>query len=212
LKLSTRLKQSKKREKSIAQSMDQQGGKQNSKSSDMEVGEHMKMVEPREKFAQKSKDIMETPGRNLSAAIIRNTKKARKREQDPPKKSRSMKKKGLLKFFGEGPWVPAPTTKGKPIKAVTKRRDNISNGNTDSKKREPVKSDKSAQRKKTRSDNKESEKHEVNLKRRETTPLKTKRKKADSAKKKKKKKDMEKSKSPEDGGKKAMFAETVGKE
>jgi hypothetical protein len=72
--------------------------------------------------------------------------------------------------------------------------------------------DESAQRKKTRSDDEESEKHEVNLERMEKTPLKTKGKRDDSAKKNKKKKDKEKSKSPKEGGKKAKFAETVGKE
>jgi hypothetical protein len=43
-------------------------------------------------------------------------------------------------------------------------------------------------------------------------PFKTKGKRDDSAKQKKKKKDTEKSKSPKEGGKKATFAETVGKE
>ncbi len=76
-----------------------------------------------------------------------------------------MRKKGLLKFFGEGPLVLVPTTEGTPIKAVTKRRDKRSNGNTNSKKRESVELEKSAQRKKTRSDDKELEKHEVDLKR-----------------------------------------------
>jgi hypothetical protein len=65
--------------------MDQQGGKQTSKSGNKEVGEHMKMAELREKLARKSKDITETPTRNLSGAITPNTKKASKREQDPPK-------------------------------------------------------------------------------------------------------------------------------
>jgi hypothetical protein len=67
-------------------------------------------------------------------AITPNAKKASKREQDPPKKSRSMRKKGLLKFFGEGPRMPAPTTEGTPIKAVTKRRDKRFDGDTNSNK------------------------------------------------------------------------------
>ncbi len=46
----------------------------------------MKMKKPREKSAQKSGDIIETPARNLLVAIIPNVKKASKREQDPPKK------------------------------------------------------------------------------------------------------------------------------
>ncbi len=121
----------------------------------------MKKAKSREKSAQKSGDITKTPARNLSAAIMPNAKKASEREQDPPQKSRSMRKKGLLKFFGEGPCVPAPTTEGTLIKAVTKWRDKRSGGNTNSKKRESVKSDESAQRKKTRSDEEESEKHEV---------------------------------------------------
>jgi hypothetical protein len=44
------------------------------------------MAEPREKSAQKSRDIIETPVRNLSTAITPKAKKASKREQDPPKK------------------------------------------------------------------------------------------------------------------------------
>ncbi len=42
--------------------------------------------------------------------------------------------------------MPAPTKEGTPIKAVLKRRDKRSNGNTNSKKRESVKLDKSIQR------------------------------------------------------------------
>ncbi len=127
LKQRTWDKQSKKREENqLHGQMDQQGGKQTSKSGNKEVGEHMKMAEPREKLARKSKDITETQTRNLLAAITPNAKKASNREQDLPQKSRSMRKKGLLKFFGEGPHMPAPTTEGTPtpIKAVTKRRDN----------------------------------------------------------------------------------------
>ncbi len=125
----------------------------------------MKMAEPREKMARKSRDITEAPTRNLLGAIIPKTKKASKREQDLPKKSKSMRKKELLKFFEEGPFMLVPTMEGTLIKAVTKRRDKRSDGNTNSKKRESVKSDKSAQRKKTGSDDEESEKHEVDLKR-----------------------------------------------
>ncbi len=40
----------------------------------------MKMAEPREKLAQKSRDIMETSERNLLAAITPNAKKANERE------------------------------------------------------------------------------------------------------------------------------------
>ncbi len=61
--------------------------------------------------------------------------------------------------------MPVPTTEGTPLKAVTKRRDKRSNGSTDSKKRKPAELDESAQRNKTRSDDKELEKHEVELKR-----------------------------------------------
>jgi hypothetical protein len=106
----------------------------------------------------------------------------------------------------------APTMESTPIKAVTKRRDKRFNGNTNSKNEESVKSDESTQRKKTRLDDEELENHEVDLEKTKKTPLKTKGKRDDSAKKKKKKKDMEKSKSPGEEGKKATFAETVGKE
>jgi hypothetical protein len=67
-----------------------------------QLGKHMIMAEPREKLPQKSKDTTETPTRDILAAITPNTKKASKREQDPPTKSRSMRKKGLLIFLGRG--------------------------------------------------------------------------------------------------------------
>jgi hypothetical protein len=52
------------------------------------------------------------------------------------KKLRNMKKKGLLKFFGEGPCMLAPSMEGTPIEAVKKQRDKRADGLSDSKKRE----------------------------------------------------------------------------
>jgi hypothetical protein len=74
--------------------------------------------------------------------------------------------------------VPAPTMESTPVKAVTKRGDKRSDDNTDSKKRGSVESVKSTQSKKTKLDDKELEKHKVNLERqkgRGTTVLRRKR-------------------------------------
>ncbi len=118
-----------------------------------------------------------------------------------------------MKFFGEGPRMPAPATGGTSIEEVKKQRDERANSLSNSKKRESEESVKLTQKKKTtRSDNEETEKHRVDIERMEKMPLKTKEKK-DKSDKKKKKKDMGKDKSPrEEGKKKATFAETVRKE
>ncbi len=104
------------------------------------------MEEPREKLTQKSNNITETPMRGQTAAITTNMKNSKK-EQDPPKKSRNMRKKGLLEFFGEGPRVPTPSTEGTMIKAVKKQRDKRANRDTGTKKRESSELDKSTHRK-----------------------------------------------------------------
>jgi hypothetical protein len=48
--------------------------------------------------------------RGLMAAITPNAKKTARGNRIQQKKSRNMRKKGLLKFFWEGPCVPAPFT------------------------------------------------------------------------------------------------------
>jgi hypothetical protein len=102
-----------------------------------------------------------------------------------------------------------------PIEAVKKQRDKRANSLSNSKKRQSEELVKQTlQKKTTKSDDEESEKHKVDLKRMEKMPLKTKGKKNESdKKKKKKKKDTGKDKSPkEEGKKKVTFAGTIGKE
>ncbi len=53
-------------------------------SNDRETDKHQKMEEPREKLAQKSNNITETPMRSQVVAIMPNAKNS-KREHDPPK-------------------------------------------------------------------------------------------------------------------------------
>jgi hypothetical protein len=67
---------------------------------------------------RKSNDITRTPARGQALAIMPNEKKRSKREQGSAKKSRQGRKKGLLEFFGDGPWVNAPSTEGTPIKTA----------------------------------------------------------------------------------------------
>jgi hypothetical protein len=73
------------------------------------------------KAAQKSNDITGTPGRNRTTEVTPNAKQTSKREQDSTKKSKKDKKNNLPKYFGNGARVPAPTSKGTPINAVTQR-------------------------------------------------------------------------------------------
>jgi hypothetical protein len=90
------------------------------------------------------------------AAITPNAKN-NKREQNLPNKSRNMRKKGLLEFFGDGPHVPALSMEGTLIKAAKKQRDKRANRDTGTKMRESYESDKSTHQKKTRSDDEGSE-------------------------------------------------------
>jgi hypothetical protein len=55
--------------------------------------------------------------------VTPNAKKVSEREQDRAKKSKQDKKNDLLKYFGDGARVPAPTIAGTPINAVTQRRE-----------------------------------------------------------------------------------------
>ncbi len=81
------------------------------------------------KAAQKSKDITGMPGRNRMMEVTPNAKQTSKREQDSAKNSKKDKKNELLKYFGDGARVPAPTSKGTPINAVMQRRESRDKGN-----------------------------------------------------------------------------------
>jgi hypothetical protein len=67
---------------------------------------------------RKSGNITWTPTRGQALAITPNERKTSKREQISAKKSRQGRKKGLYEFFGDGPWVKAPSTEGAPIKTA----------------------------------------------------------------------------------------------
>jgi hypothetical protein len=68
--------------------------------------------------ARKSNDITGTPERNKTTAVTPNAKQKSERERDNVKKSKRERKNNLLKYFGEGVHVPAPTNVGTPINAV----------------------------------------------------------------------------------------------
>jgi hypothetical protein len=61
--------------------------------------------------------------------------------------SRQGRKKGLLEFFGGGPWVKAPSTDGMPIKTVKNRRETTGPGNKPIKKRDSSRQNKDIGRK-----------------------------------------------------------------
>ncbi len=84
------------------------------------------------KASQKSDNITGMPGRNRMTEVTPNTKQTSKREQDSAEKSKKDKKNDLLKYFGDGARVPAPTSEGTPIDAVTQRRESRDKGNNTS--------------------------------------------------------------------------------
>jgi hypothetical protein len=166
-------------------------------------------AEPRGKSACKSNKITSTPMRGRALAITPNAKKASKREQSLAKKSRKMRKKGLLEYFGDGPRVQGPSTKGALIKAVKNRREKNGRDSNLTKKKDSSKQNKAIGRKKSKSDDKELVVHKVDLEKMEKMPLKVKGKK-DSMKKAKKKNKKGKSNTPKSGGrKKATFNKTA---
>jgi hypothetical protein len=80
----------------------------------------------RGKLSCKRDKIAMTPMQGLSAVVTPSTK-MREREQANAKKIKQGKKKGLEDFFGQGPWVSAPSREGTPINAVVQQRENRSN-------------------------------------------------------------------------------------
>jgi hypothetical protein len=159
--------------------------------------------------ARKSNDITMMPIRGQALATMPNEKKTVKREQGLAKKSRRGRKNGLLEFFGGGPRVKTPSTDGTPIKTVKNRRKKTGPGNDPTKKRDSRGQNKAIGRKKSRSDDEDSE-VQVDLEQMEKTLLKVKGT-TSSARKTKKKKERGKASTPNTGGKKkATFTETVG--
>jgi hypothetical protein len=61
--------------------------------------------------------------------VTPNAKQASEREQDNVKKSKRERKNDLLKYFGNGARVPAPTNVGTPINAVIQHRESRDKGN-----------------------------------------------------------------------------------
>jgi hypothetical protein len=148
--------------------------------------------------ARKSDDITNTPIRGQAPATTPNKKKTGGREQGSAKKSRQGRRKGLLEFFGGGPQVKAPSTDGTPIETVKNRREKTGPGNNPTKKRDSSRQNKAIGRKKSRSDDEDSE-VQVDLEQMEKTPLKVKGTKS-IARKTKKKKEMGKASTPNTGG------------
>ncbi len=71
------------------------------------------------KGARKSDEITATPTRTATT----NKNHQSEREQEPPKKPRSVLKKDLTEYFGQGKRSPVPTTEGNPIETVIQRRE-----------------------------------------------------------------------------------------
>ncbi len=99
----------------------------------------------RGKGARKSADITATP---MRAEVTPNGKQGREHEQEAPKKSWGIVKKGLDDYFGKGKRIPTPSTKGDPVTTVSQRRDSCG---VKSLKTESANNDK-GQNKKPRSD------------------------------------------------------------
>jgi hypothetical protein len=137
-------------------------------------------------------------------------KQTGEREQSTAKKSRSAQKQGPIAFFGEGARVPPPSMDGTPIDAVKMRRTSKNGESGSKKKRDKGDGNKTIGRKKSKSENMESHKGVIDLEQMEKTLLKVQGTKS-SARKGKARIDKEKN-TPNSGKKKAMFAETVGKE
>ncbi len=72
------------------------------------------------KGARKSNDITATPIRTV---LTTSEKQQSKQEQELPKKPRSVLKKDLTAYFGDGKRSPVPTTAGNPIETVIQRRE-----------------------------------------------------------------------------------------
>jgi hypothetical protein len=115
-----------------------------------------------------------------------------------------------MAFFGEGARVPPPSIDGTPINAVKMHRTSKNGESGSKKKRDKGNGNKTIGRKKSKSDDEESHKGVGNLEQMEKTLLKVKGTKS-SMRKGKARIDKEKN-TPDSGKKKAMFAETVGKE
>ena len=81
------------------------------------------------KEAQKSNDITGMPEGSKTTAVTPNAKQISEREWDNVKKSKRERKNNLLKYFGEGVRVPAPTNVGTLIDAVLQQRESRKKGN-----------------------------------------------------------------------------------
>ena len=78
--------------------------------------------------ARKSDKITQTPERRKTPEVTPHAKKITEREQEHMKKSKKERKDDLLKYFGEGARVPAPSNTGSPIDTVLSRRETKEKG------------------------------------------------------------------------------------
>jgi hypothetical protein len=131
-------------------------------------------------------------------------------EQSAPKKTHSARRKDLLAFWGEGARVQPSFMDGTPIEAAKMRRSPGSGILGTTKKQDKLDSSNAIGRKKSKSDDEDSLGGVANLEKMDETPLKPKGSKSTSRKGLAKKDKA--AKTPDSGRKKAMFAETVGKE
>ncbi len=81
------------------------------------------------KEARKSNNITGMPKRNKTTAVTPNAKQISERDGDNVKKSKRERKNNLLKYFGKGVCVPAPTNVETPIEAVLQCRESREKGN-----------------------------------------------------------------------------------
>ncbi len=165
------------------------------------------MPEGRNKSARKNDNITMMPAQ--AQRNIMSTPKTGEQEQSAPKKTRSARKKDLLAFFGEGARVQPPSTDGTPIDAAKMRRSTGSVTSGPRKRHDKTDGRDAIGRKKSKSDDEESQERVTNLEKMAETPLKPKGSKP-KPKKGLAKKDKA-TKTPDSGRKKATFAETVGK-
>jgi hypothetical protein len=129
-------------------------------------------LEGRNKPARKSDEITTTPARTQRTTTVIPT--MGEQEQSAPKKTRSARKKYLLAFFGEGARVLPPSTEGTLIDAAKTRRSPGRGATGTKKKRDNLDIKDGIGKKKSKSDNEESQEGVANLEKMADTPLKPK--------------------------------------
>jgi hypothetical protein len=94
---------------------------------DVQEGTGENAAGPRGELARKSNDITRTPTRGKVTDVTPALKKASKSEQSAAKKTRQVRKKGLLQYFGDGLRLQPPSSEGTQLDAVKMRREKKGN-------------------------------------------------------------------------------------